>query len=239
MAGLIGLEPCGVRVDFPDEPTTGGDMEWIYAAPFDINGGRYLRLILQAKRAQSGRLKNGNYWYYRHLDHGSGRQAQALIRYSTGLPGTLPLYMFYHPRSALAPAAGSKPAIEGINVVFADKVAVIVNGGCDREKKKVDYWRADFLRLSDLLCWPTDVKGPTPGFHPDFVAQRFQTRHERLSIPVDVTMPRIEPASEIPNDIMRAITGNVSTEDRKLLKHPRAILWTRLTKKEVDYSLAE
>ena len=51
MASLVGLEAFGVRVQFPDEPTTGGDMDWIYAAPLEINGGSYLRLILQAKRA--------------------------------------------------------------------------------------------------------------------------------------------------------------------------------------------
>jgi hypothetical protein len=36
MASLIGLEPFGIRVDFPDEPTTGGDMDWIFAAPHDM-----------------------------------------------------------------------------------------------------------------------------------------------------------------------------------------------------------
>src|SRR5947208_9647550 len=80
MAGLLGLKPFGVTVDFPDEPTTGGDMEWIYAAPHEINGGRYLRVMLQAKRAQSVKLKKGEYWYYQHLDHGNppGQQAQTL-----------------------------------------------------------------------------------------------------------------------------------------------------------------
>jgi hypothetical protein len=70
MASLVGLEALGIRVDFPDEPTTGGDMDWIYVAPLEINGGCYLRLLLQAKRAQFAQLKNGGYWYYHHLDHG-------------------------------------------------------------------------------------------------------------------------------------------------------------------------
>jgi hypothetical protein len=46
MASLVGLEAFGVHVQFPIEPITGGDMDWIYAAPLDINGGSYLRLIL-------------------------------------------------------------------------------------------------------------------------------------------------------------------------------------------------
>lgn len=84
MASLVGLEPFGIRVDFPDEPTTGGDMEWIFVAPLELNGGRYLRLILQAKRAQFAKLKVGGYWYYHHLDHGTpaGHQAQTLVGHS-------------------------------------------------------------------------------------------------------------------------------------------------------------
>ena len=49
MMSLVGLEAYGIQVDFPDKPTTGGDMDWIYAAPLEINGGRYLRLVLQAR----------------------------------------------------------------------------------------------------------------------------------------------------------------------------------------------
>src|ERR1700734_3542592 len=67
MASLVGLEAFGVRVQFPDEPTTGGDMDWIYVAPLEINGGRYLRLILQAKRASEVKLKKSRYWFYQYL----------------------------------------------------------------------------------------------------------------------------------------------------------------------------
>lgn len=69
MASLVGLEAFGIRVNFPIEPTTGGDMDWIYAAPLDISGGSYLRLVLQAKRAQFVKLKNGGYWIYQAGRH--------------------------------------------------------------------------------------------------------------------------------------------------------------------------
>ena len=52
MSSLVAFQPFGITVDCPGEPTTGGDMEWVFAAPRDINGGRYLRIVLQAKRAQ-------------------------------------------------------------------------------------------------------------------------------------------------------------------------------------------
>jgi hypothetical protein len=207
MASLIGLEPFGIRVDFPDEPLTGGDMEWIFAAPGEINGGRYFRLIVQAKRAQFAKTKTGGYWYYHHLDHGTppGQQAQTLLSQawsSSGSSGTLPLYIFYHPKSALAPASGVGPAIEGANVVFASDVAPVVSGGCQRKQKKVEYWRVRFMPLSDLLCWPivaivppvTPPAGPdtaeffdppgvpymvefTGAFHPDIVARRLRDRY--------------------------------------------------------------
>jgi hypothetical protein len=210
MASLVGLEPFGVRVDFPDEPTTGGDMDWIYAAPLEINGGRYLRLILQAKRAKFAKLKTGGYWYYQHLDHGTpaGQQAQTLMAYASSSPGgmsTLPLYILYHPRSTLAPAVSGRPDIEGINLIFASNVASVVLGGCTRHEKKVDYWRDGFMPLSDILCWPVvvgDPRAPPPldatrfivgptevalpnlagGFHPDIVARRLQYRRERAGI---------------------------------------------------------
>jgi hypothetical protein len=212
MASLVGFEALGIRVDLPDEPTTGGDMEWIYAAPLEANGGRYLRLILQANRTQFTKLKGGGYWYYQHLDHGAGQQAQTLLAYASSSPGgmsTLPLYILYHPTSALAPIVPGRPAIEGINLVFASHIAPIVAGGCGRKEKKIDYWRNRFLPLSEILCWPVLATGPpapvgadttefivgsaeavltglTGSFYPDLVARRLNRRVN--------TSPLIEPA---------------------------------------------
>lgn len=164
MASMIGLQSLGIRVDFPDEPKTGGDMERIYAAPHEINGGSYLRLILQAKRAQRATVKHGNYWYYSHLDHDSGKQAQTLVAQSTASPGTLPLYVFYHPTPALQGVSDKLPAIEGVNVVFASDIAPVVRGGCGRADKKTIKWRPNVLPLSDLLCWtPVYRSSPQPG----------------------------------------------------------------------------
>ena len=139
MMGLVPLEPLGIRVDFPDEVVTGADMDWIYAAPHEVSGGSYLRLLIQAKRAKEQRLKDGSsYWYYDHLDHGDpkGSQAQTLVAYAATSPdgmATLPLYVFYHPKSALQHALGYRPAVEGVNLTFACDIAAVVAGGCGRE----------------------------------------------------------------------------------------------------------
>ncbi|MEH2592987.1 DUF6615 family protein [Bradyrhizobium sp. AZCC 1721] len=270
MASLVGLEAFGVRVDFPDEPTTGGDMDWIYAAPLELNGGRYLRLILQAKRAQFAKLKSGGYWYYHHLDHGSpsGQQAQTLIAYASTTPAgmaTLPLYILYHPTSALAPATHNRPAIEGVNLVFAHHVAPVVFGGCARTQKKVDYWRDRFMPLSEILCWPAAVTeqrdpaaagttqfmvgleravlpGLTGAFHPDVVARRLGEQRARTAVaaaPDAPTPPPIKPVDGIPEDIRRAIEGQVTKKDRKELKRPRVILSTRMRRDSPNFDLAE
>lgn len=242
-------------------------MDWIYAAPLEINGGRYLRLILQAKRAQFVQLKKGGYWYYQHLDHGvpPGQQAQTLTTNAAHSPGgmpTLPLYIVYHPTSALAPATGGNRAIEGVNLIFASQVAPVVLGGCSRKEKKVDYWRDRFMPLSDILCWPvavTSFRAPAPditqfivgtsstpppqltgAFHPDLVARRLEHRREQISNgqALDLKLQPIEPVDGIPADIRRAIDGQLTKEDRKTLKRPRAIFSTRLRRDDPGFERA-
>jgi hypothetical protein len=258
MASLVGLKGYGITVDFPDETKTGGDMEWVFAAPHEINGGRYLRLILQAKRPRYVKLKSGGYWLYQHLDHGTppGQQAQTLVvqaKSPSGGKATLPLYILYHPTSALDPFNG-EPAIEGVNVVFADKVAPVVKGGCGSKEKRVTYWRKHFMPLSDILCWPTVVTGPpvppaaevaefvvgpagwmtvqsAAGFHPDLVARRLRQRRQFVSAETPETLsppPVIEPADGIPTEILRGIYGETSEAERKELKRPRVIFLTNL-----------
>jgi hypothetical protein len=258
MASMVGLKGYGITVDFPDETKTGGDMEWVFAAPHEINGGRYLRLILQAKRPRYVKLKSGGYWLYQHLDHGTppGQQAQTLVvqaKSPSGGKATLPLYILYHPTSALDPFNG-EPAIEGVNVVFADKVAPVVKGGCGSKEKRVTYWRKHFMPLSDILCWPTVVTGPpvppaaevaefvvgpagwmtvqsAAGFHPDLVARRLRQRRQFVSAETPETLsppPVIEPADGIPTEILRGIYGETSEAERKELKRPRVIFSTNL-----------
>ncbi|RVH24508.1 DUF6615 family protein [Sinorhizobium meliloti] len=264
MFSLVGLEPFGIRVDFPDEPTTGGDMDWIFAAPRDIGGGRYLRIILQAKRAQFAKSKGG-YWYYHHLDHEKGKQAKTLVSYAGGAPNgmsTLPLYIFYHPTSALSAKTATEPAVEGINLVFAHQVEPVVSGGCKRKHKTVKTWRSSFMQLSDILCWPfVPVPKPTgpaqastlglqiaggpsrvlpfaAGFHPDVVAARLRSRLENVRGKgpiVDIVAHGISAADGIPADIERAIDGKMTLADRKELARPRVIFSTTLTRNDPSF----
>lgn len=261
MMGLTPLQPHGVRVDFPDETVTGADMDWIYAAPHDVGGGSYLRLMIQAKRAKLQTLKSGSaYWYYDHLDHGTpkGSQAQALINHAASKPDgmeTLPLYMFYHPETALDAASAGLPAIEGVNIRLARDIVGTVTGGCKKKQKKVSHWRSGFMSLSDLLCWPIVTQPappPPPGtaateflipggfgeitylsmaFHPELVAERINMVRGGSDRATDPDF-LVRPSAGVPPEIRRAIAGEVTEKDRKALKRPRVILSTPLTRED-------
>ena len=237
-------------------------MYWIFAAPHEVGGGVYLRLMIQAKRCKEQKLKGGaSYWYYDHLDHGTpkGSQAQTLVAHAATSPDgmdTIPLYMFYHPQSALRGAASGLPPVEGINLRLAHDIVGTVIGGCKRSEKKVNYWRPGFLSLSDLLCWPVlDLLAPPPppaaprtefllpggfgelnyrtiAFHPDLVAERID-----LSRGAGVDF-RVRPSSKLPGSIHRAIANEVTDEDRATLKRPRVILSTSLTREAQGFEQA-
>lgn len=267
MMGLVPLQPCGVRVDFPDETITGADMDWIYAAPFEVGGGSYLRLMIQAKRSKMATLKDGStYWYYDHLDHGTpkGSQAQTLLTYAASKPNgmdTLPLYMFYHPEAALEAALGNLPAIEGVNIRLARDIAGTVIGGCKRKQKRVSHWRGGFMSLSDLLCWPI-VPAPAPGpplgraatefllpggfgdvtylgiaFHPELMAERINFARGESARAADPVF-QVRSSEGLTPEIRRAIAGDVTEKDRRALKRPRVILSTPLTREHPQFEIA-
>jgi hypothetical protein len=267
MMGLVPLQPCGVRVDFPDETVTGADMDWIYAAPHEVGGGDYLRLMIQAKRSKMATLKDGStYWYYDHLDHGKpkGSQAQTLMTHAASKPDgmdTLPLYMFYHPEAALEAASGKLPAVEGVNIRLARDIVATVTGGCKRKEKKVGHWRSGFMSLSDLLCWPI-VPEPAPAppqggaatkfilpsgladttyfgmaFHPELVAERINFARDEGSRASDPDF-RVRHSEGLPPEIRRAIAGDVTEKDRKTLERPRVILSSPLTRGDPRFALA-
>ena len=109
------------------------------------------------------------------------------------------------------------------------------------------------MSLKDLLCWDIVFK-PTldvgdPGrthfmigqdagfaweahaeFHPQRVAERFnQRRVDRPRTGVsDLPVAEVEPIDRIPPEILRAIRGTTTDEDRARLKRPRVVVWTDL-----------
>jgi hypothetical protein len=168
MGGLTGFEPFGIKVDFPqDESKTGEDMDWEFVNPNAPDGRCYLRLHIQAKRAKLSTGKKSPYWFYQELDHAtpkgaqSGSQHKILTDNATLTPGCVALYMFYHPYDAVVSSSFGLPAIEGVNVMFADLIPQkLTSGKWSFQDKKVDKWRPNFMPLSALLCF---------GHNPEFL----------------------------------------------------------------------
>lgn len=256
IAGLTAFEPFGLRVDFPyDESKTGNDMDWEFVAPHATNGRRYLRLHIQAKRAILKELKKEpSYWYYRELDHeaqkhaGWGSQAARLMDEAKS-PGCVPLYMFYHTLDALEEEDKAKklPAVAGVNAMFADALAPILatqpptkgNKRWAVEHKKLDKWRANFMPLSDFLCFGGTLPrfrwgrggsiafrmGPNYSlFSPGLLADRLNDRRHRLAalgLPADFAP--VEAVEDIPSQTELAIEGWRTRPPKAEIARPRAI----------------
>lgn len=173
MAGLVPFEPFGIYTNYPsNESLTGEDMDWEFVNEHAVDGRKYLRLHIQAKRAHVAAEKTKPYWVYRELDHAvgpkpkkvvfgrpapkplHGTQHKALVDEAKAIPGCVPLYMFYHPNGALEDANASLPQIEGVNWMFADLIPQNVTASrWPIADKRLDKWRPHFHPLKDLLCF--------------------------------------------------------------------------------------
>ena len=241
MAGLTAFEPFGISVDFPaDELKTGEDMDWEFVDPRAPDGCRYLRLHIQAKRAILSNCKKRPYWFYRELDHAvegapRGSQHRFLVDSAKAAPGCVPLYMFYHPRDALVPKKAKLPAIEGVNVMFADWIPQKLSPWPVADKK-VEKWRPHFMPVSSLLCF-----GHGPTFLPDMpdrrtaflvfgssgfvspgeLANRLNKRRAEDSL-------EIRAIEDIPRRTMRALEPG-SKKHKAEIERPRVIFQTQRT----------
>src|SRR5690606_7521583 len=100
-------------------------------------------------------------------------------------------------------------------------------------KKKVSHWRAGFLTLSDLLCWPIvcePAPPPPPGepvteflrpdtffpitypamaFHPELVAERINLVRGESPATADPDFA-VRPSKGVPDHIRHAIAGEMT-----------------------------
>jgi hypothetical protein len=96
MAGLRLVGRDRVIVRFPNEPTTGADMEWNFCNPQD---NTFYRLVLQAKCAYGDGPDWGRH-SYRYLSHCVRGHYQSDILCNEARRSsepTYPLYIFYNP----------------------------------------------------------------------------------------------------------------------------------------------
>ncbi len=243
MVELKLYERFGIRVDFPaDESKTGQDMDWEFVAPYALDGRKYLRLHIQAKRAKLNPIAKP-YWWYPEIDHATpkganhGTQHKILIEEAKRHPACTPLYMFYHPKSALDFCSGSRPSILGVNVMPATQIPVNTSKGCwPRNDKKLETWRSHFLPLSDLLCGltgrPFTKLQPPQGLGDPAVLNRFvpmpgeivDTLNNRYQQDGAVESFWAEASAEIPASTRRALTLGIVEH----LERPRVIFHSRV-----------
>ena len=243
MAGLTAFEPCGIRVDFPvDESKTGEDMDWEFVDPKNKAGKCYLRLHIQAKRAIKSAGKKP-YWFYREIDHAvpsgalHGSQHDLLMTTARKTRGCVPLYMFYHPLDALDPKSGKLPAVEGVNLIFADQIKVnLSKGRWPVADKKVEKLRPNFLSLSQFLCFGHGLFVPFSaheklsflalqdyGFvYPEELADRLNELRRSQETEVQTEIQAIE---EIPESTLKAISLDRFGGEPVEVERPRVIFY--------------
>jgi hypothetical protein len=157
MGSLMMVGGANVIVEFPDETSTGADMEWNFVNRDD---GTFFRILLQAKQAYG----DGGIWRrhcYRELLHtsGSGTTRQAVILCNAARTGyaTYPLYLFYHPEHTCSLATNDGcSSVSGVNVADGFAIERLVAASSTRalrtSNKSVGRIEPLLTPLSSLFC---------------------------------------------------------------------------------------
>jgi hypothetical protein len=179
MGSLIIAGSGRIKVDFPNEPVTGADMEWNFV---DATTSTFFRVLLQAKQVYG----DGNVWTrhgYKELFHTSGTgnklQAQTLCD-SVRMPGSaaVPLYVLYHPAHTCGLArAGGITHLMGVNLVDGFVIERMVKAARNRtlrtHNKSLRAIVPHMLLLSELFCPMTLVPVGPRAFAPSASSQPF------------------------------------------------------------------
>ncbi|MBB2169169.1 hypothetical protein HLH36_12520 [Gluconacetobacter aggeris] len=146
-SGLGHILPL-IKIDRPSEKTTGGDMEWVFVAPCEIQGPQYIRVIIQCKRVFLAAPVRAPRWEYSELYHskGTGSQVVTLTNYARRSPQTAALYMLFN-AGKLSGIYGSD--VKGINLLNAEYVR---------------RWRDIAIRKKSGGIWPIEVSHLKPYF---------------------------------------------------------------------------
>jgi len=216
MANLKALGGNSVIVEFPNEPSTGADMEWFFV---DTSDSTWFRLLIQAKRITC-RGPNWQNHSYRDLFHISGGalQAETLANTASADTATFPLYAFYHPRTTCELANEvDVDWVEGVNLADGYFVASLAKAAISKklktQNKRLGTLHQVFFALAELFCPPHIVElGPMalgPSNIERFLTFTFQSGRPTLGMQM--------PPS--PGDIRRRIQGqreNMGDEARDL-----------------------
>lgn len=159
MACLAVMRGNSLHVSFPNEPTTGADMEWNFVSR-DLSS--IYCLYIQAKR-EYGTGKIWQRYSYRELYHQTGNpkkfQADTLVKNAKRSgKGCMPLYAFYHSQQTCdwAATSGCKKLM-GVNLASGFVIQSLVqssiaNQGNRLKNRKLATIQPHLFKLTDLLC---------------------------------------------------------------------------------------
>ncbi|WP_248410218.1 DUF6615 family protein [Aliiroseovarius sp. S2029] len=157
IANIVALGGKNVVVDFPNELSTGADMEWTLV---DRSDGSFVRLLIQAKRSY-GKGKQWGRHSFRELYHQSGTpkalQAKVLCDTARAAAATYPLYIFYVPGKTCK-LARLDNALNASGVTLADgyeieKLAISASDRKTRTKNRSSRTISEkMFPLQSLFC---------------------------------------------------------------------------------------
>jgi hypothetical protein len=160
MASLVTIGGGSIIVEFPDEPSTGADMEWTFV---NRDNSTSFQLLLQAKKLHDS-ASDWRDHEYRELFYrtGFGKTLQVEVlcnaANSRGV-GTYPYYVFYNPFNSceLARTAGIASVL-GVNICDGYLIRVLAQSKRNRTIQRSLGTLHPFLHpLSSVLC-PTNIR---------------------------------------------------------------------------------
>lgn len=224
MVNLQNLGSDQIIVDFPDEPTTGADMEWNFV---NRSNHTFYRLLLQAKCAYSKDALLSRHTY-KHLSHRTAGRYQADIlceaARNAGYP-TYPLYIFYNPaHTCVAARDVGGPMIEGVNLADGYSIRFFATMG----RRHIPAIRPYMHGLTRLFCPRDDhARIPRPAAVRDYLMHRGSVA---FGLPEDILkaldaddhiMIPPEVGTAIPEDIQARIENTGAPVDGTLLRRRR------------------
>lgn len=167
MANLLALGGGSIFVDFPDEPTTGADMEWNF---INRDSREHFQILLQAKRLSD----TGPDWSthrYKELFYRSGPskilQVETLCRTArTRSKATYPAYIFYNlERTCRAANSVGVSNLAGVNLSDANIIHLLAQVSTSRRMEsnfsKVRALHPFMFSLADAFC-PSNIQPMGP-----------------------------------------------------------------------------
>lgn len=224
MVNLQNLESDRIIVDFPDEPTTGADMEWNFV---NRRNHTFYRLLIQAKCAYGDDASLSRHTY-KYLSHRTAGRYQADILCGAARNAvypTYPLYIFYNSAYTCVVARDAEgPTIEGVNLANAYSIRFFATTG----RRRIPGIRPYLHSLTRLFCPPDDrTRIPRPTDVRDYLMNRASVsfglpEHILKALDADdhIMVPP-EVGNTIPEDVQARIEGTAIPVEGTLLRRWR------------------